>query len=186
MKSWFQAILLAISLLASLPASANALRLHLDIAPVLQQAINGVTVLLTVADQRPSSIPGLSVDGEALRLADDPAQLIRQAVSTALQQKGYRLAADKQTAQRTLHIELVTLSYQAEKKFLRSRIHVEVVLRAIVTHGRHTLTKAFHGKNAYEVALSPSDEENSHMLSEIIAHTLDNMLSDMEIDQTLQ
>lgn len=186
MKSWIRALLMTMSLLISLPASANALKLHLDMPPVPQQATNGITILLTVTDQRPSSIPGLTVDGDALRITNDLPELIRQAVSTALQQKGYQLVDGKQAARRTLHIELATLSYQAEKKFLRSQIHVEVVLRAIVTHGRHTLNKSFHGKNAYEVALSPSDTENSRMLSETIAHALDSMLNDVEIDQALR
>ena len=184
MKLWTQALCVIASLLLSLPAAADALRLQLEMAPAPAQTTRAGTLSLTVTDQRPSSIPGLSADGEALRIADDLSELIRQTVGNALQQRGYSLVADKGRHQ--LHIKLNTLSYQAEKKFLRSSIHVEVVLQAIVTRGKHTLTKTFHGKNDYEVALSPSDEENSHMLSETITHALDSMLSDAEIHQALQ
>lgn len=164
-------------------AAGEAIHLQLHVHPLPAPSHNAIT--LTVRDQRARTIPGLTVDGGAIRLDDDPATLLDQSATNALRQAGYRLVPKGNATGAHLAIALLKLTYRAHKRLMRTDIEATAELDISVAHDKRTLHKRFRAKSMHEVALTPSNAENTALLSEVLSHALEAAINDGEIRRAL-
>jgi len=167
------------------PDQAAAVPLQLQLNPHTPPNVTGQALSLSVVDQRPRTIPGLTVDGQAIELAEQPTAVLAEALEHALRDAGYRILNTANAGTPHLQISLDELSYRAHKHFLHTTIEAVAVLRARVKLGETTLSKSFQAKSEREVALSPNGAENAAILSSVLTHALEALLGDREIRAAL-
>lgn len=175
-------------LLLAMPAQAiESLVIQLPAPPsVSSHHVSAESVGLMVVDARKNALPGLNVDGEALRIENNLQAELQAYVERGLIDRGWIIQSFSDTPNHALKVELLDLSYRAHKKMLRTGVEVQAVVLATARRQTTTLKKTFRAKNSYEVPLTPSKQKNASMLRKALLQALNTMLDDPEVQKMLR
>ena len=186
MRSGLLSMFVCCLLLAGTAQAVESLVIQLPSPEPVKSRIIAGHIGLVVTDARVNTLPGLDVNGEALRIDNSLQPELQAYVERGLIYRGWVIQSMSDKPEHALKVELLELSYRASRKMLRTSVEVVAVIRATVRKQRTTLKKTFRARNVYGVPLTPSRQKNASMLRKALVHALDAMLDDPEVQNLLR
>lgn len=143
------------------------------------------TVDLVVTDNRDSLVVGsrggIYSETANITTEEDVRPGLRSALSRALEKQGYSVVAPGSSADMKLAVDLQKLTYTTGGSGMLTEIKLSAAVGAACTKGGETISSRYETSQTRKMATAPDAAENSNMINQVLAKSIDEMLTDREL-----
>jgi len=149
---------------------------------------SGLTVAVTVVDERPDQVigkRGVGGAGADIKSAEKVDVVVQNSIVAGLKRKGFNVVGTGEAAGANLAVEVRFLQYSLSTGFWSGGVNVKVALKAVASRNGKSYDHLYRIDHEQRVQLAPSAETNEKWINDALSQAIQQLLDDGALIGTL-